>query len=889
MFNFRIIALMLTVCPLFLFSQERRVGGHLKTKDGKAVAYANVVLKGKEDRIITFKTSDADGNFMFSIPDSLDIESIMLEVRLLGYKTVRLPIKAHIFQSITLEEQAINLAEVKVRSRPQVTHHGDTIIYNVASFAKNEDRSIGDVLKRMPGIEVGENGEIKYNGKSISHFYIDGDDLLSDRYAIGSKTIPQGMVKNVEIMQNHQPIKVLQHKMPSEQVALNLTIKEEAKLKMTGQAKIGVGLPQQYDGEVNSILFNKKYKMLNVLKGNNIGEDLSSDFTAFNRSSALSALGNEHPDALLSTGTASMPALPTERYYFNRSGSVNANNLIHLKSGWQLKSIVQVWLDRSRLHYNSLNDLYLEQDTVHYSEQQNLIRYPFMMDFTLSAEANKKGYYLKDELRFSYSKNKTEAELLSNQLISNLKLKDKIRDFSNRLEYVPELKNKDILRFDWYSNYYSRPQWLTIQPGVHTDVLNDSLNYAATFQATHIPTWFNRLSLTYGLIKGIVKQQYTIGVLNEVQQLESALRLQQENGVESTFNESFDNRLKWNRHQLYTEANYAYKNGRLESTASLPLINQWINYRDPHLDFSGAQYRLLFNPSLQLKWTVNTEDYISANYAYRNQIGNINGIYSGLILTNYRTIQSNDADLQEKHSRNLGIQYHFQRSVMLLFMNIDLNWNKARANSMASSVVNNNISQTVLLPLHNNINTLEAHAEVSKYVFALGAVAKIRASWNTTRYNQIINQELLPYNNISFSLSPDIEARLWNLIAFQYRTTLTWISSKIVAKESAVALPSTHIRQYNQLAKLTCTPYKNLFISLSGNYQLTRQQQDLRYLFIDANFRLRLHRDSDLELNLTNLTNIKDYESYSLSANSFWYSRYALLGRMAVVKYTFNF
>ena len=49
-----------------------------------------------------------------------------------------------------------------------------TITYNVGSFAQKQDKTIGDVLKRMPGIDVANNGKIQYQGTDINKFYIEG-------------------------------------------------------------------------------------------------------------------------------------------------------------------------------------------------------------------------------------------------------------------------------------------------------------------------------------------------------------------------------------------------------------------------------------------------------------------------------------------------------------------------------------------------------------------------------------------------------------------------------------------------------------------------------------------------------------------------------------------
>lgn len=879
-------------CCTFTFAQQKQIQGSLKNRAGKAIAYASVMVKNERNHIVSFKTSDEKGDFVLLLPDTLTLYPVQLEIRHLGYKTINLPItdlkKNH---PIIMEEQAIDLSQVEVKSRPRIDRRGDTLSYQVNTFAKNEDRSIGDVLKRMPGIEVNDKGEIKYNGKSISNFYIDGDDLLNDRYAIGSKTIPHDMVKGVEIMQNHQPIKVLRQRVLSEAIALNLVIKEKAKLKLTGQAKIGFGAPHQYDSELNTVLFNKKYKMLNVLKANNIGDDLLADFTAFNQSSFLAAMDNGHPQALLSASTVAVPDLPKSRYYFNRSGSLNANNLVNLKNGIQLKSNINVLSDRNVLEYNSFTDLYLEDDTVRYSEQQKVFKNLFLTDIALSAEANKELYYFRNRLRVAYTVQPVPSALGTNEFHLEQQLKDHISDFSNHLEYVPILKNKNIIRAEWYTSYYKNFQRLAIWPGINEQVLNKDSTYALADQMVQTPSWFNKMSFAYGLVNRLIKQQYQIGLLTEMQQLKSALRLEQVDGRINPFEGSDDNNLRWTRNRLYTNATYEYKKERLEASFSIPLAWQIIRYQDHNFQTATHKRQFFVNPSLRLKVMTTVEDFISLNYSYNNKVGDINGVYRGAVLLNYRTLQSNDAALQEQSSHQAGASYNFQRSIIMLFLHGGINWNKATANAILSSQVTNNITQTVLLPLANNISTLSVYGGASKYIFALGTTAAIKASWNNSRFNQLLNGNLFPYTNSTFSLSPSMEARLWNTISLSYQATGTWMKSKAIPNEGISSLPEQKITLYDQSVQLNFAPYKNLFITVTGRQQFRQQQrQGLNYFFTDANARYRVNKwHADIEMDLINLADVKDYETYGISANMFYYSHYSLRGRMAVIKYTFSF
>lgn len=883
---------LLLLWVLHVTAQSHTIQGSLKTRDGKAVSHASITVRNTEGRIVAFKSSDAAGNFVMELPDAVQPDSLILYINHLGFAKVSIPLAADRSRyDIILDEKPIDLSEVEVKSRPRITSQGDTLSYEVSSFAKAEDRSIGDVLRRMPGMEVSESGQIKYNGQRISNFYIDGDDLLNDKYSIGTKTIPHAMVQKLEVLQNHQPVKVLRNKAFSDRVAINLVIKDEARLKLSGQAKLGVGLPHQYDGELNAILFNKKYKMLNVAKGNNVGDDLAADFTAFNFSDGLSAAGNSRPKGLLSPGTAGNPGLPKQRYYFNNSGSLNANNLVNLKSGLQLKVNVNGLIDDNELAYNSRSELYLDNDTIRYTERQDIGRTPFLSDIGFNAKVNQERYYLNHALKVAYSGETGASSLLGNGIELYQRLRNRIRDFSNTLEYVPALKSGSVIELYWYLNHYNQPQTLLIRPGINEGVLNEGAPFEYIHQFAETPTWFNRVAAAYRLTGGVIRQRYGLGVINEWQRLHSALRLAQMDGRKTTYSGSEDNDLHWNRHRLFMDGTYEFKRGNWEAALTVPLTFQQITYRDATFALDESERRLLFNPSFNMKMMTNVEDYLSLNYHYNQEMGNINGVFRGAVLANYRTIEANDANLQERDNHAVGLRYNFQRAIRMLFVNAGITYTKSMANTIASSIVSDTIARTVLLPFNNDVSSFSASGGLSKYVFVLGATASLKASWSSSRFNQLLNGEALPFNNRSVTVSPGVEARLFNKVSVTYSGTGTWTTSRLVNREATVQVEGRQIRRVDQSVGLTYAPLKNTFLRVDGRHQYTSQQQlaDIRYFFVDATIRHRLVRwRTDMELNLTNLANVTSYETYSLSANRLGYSHYRLRGRMAVLKCIVN-
>ena len=119
-------------------------------------------------------------------------------------------------------------SSVSVRAQ-KIRQNGDTLNYLVGAYQQQGDRVIGDVLKRMPGIEVADNGGIKYNGKSIKKFYVEEMDLLQGRYGLATNNINASDVATVQVLENHQPVKMLQGKELTDDVAINLKLKDSAK------------------------------------------------------------------------------------------------------------------------------------------------------------------------------------------------------------------------------------------------------------------------------------------------------------------------------------------------------------------------------------------------------------------------------------------------------------------------------------------------------------------------------------------------------------------------------------------------------------------------------------------------------------------------------------
>ena len=170
-----------------LFSQTV-ITGKIINRSSQPIAAVNIVITNKDElTVLAFSISDKNG--MYKINHSGRQDSVSIKLSCIGYANIVKTI-ANTSQIINaeLQEKITALPSVEVKARP-ISVAGDTVNYNVASFSTNPDRSIGDVIAKLPGFEVDANGGISYNGKAISNYYINGLDLLETRYGIANNNI----------------------------------------------------------------------------------------------------------------------------------------------------------------------------------------------------------------------------------------------------------------------------------------------------------------------------------------------------------------------------------------------------------------------------------------------------------------------------------------------------------------------------------------------------------------------------------------------------------------------------------------------------------------------------------------------------------------------------
>lgn len=872
--------------PLLCVFGQKQIKGKIIDVKGEPIAAVTLTLKMKDERILSFGFSTEKGLFNLTMPE-LNNE-VFLIATAIGYekKTITIAKSPEKDYEIVLHEGEINLKTVQIKNRPALVVNGDTLNYTTADFSNAQDRTIADVLKKLPGMQVEDDGKIKFNGKTISNLYINGDNMLNDRYNVGTK-IPHGAVSKVQVIEKDQPIKLLRKNNISQDVAINLVIKDEAKLDIMKEIGLGLGTPKKVDGNLTMMSFGKKIKFIYNITGNNIGSDPGIEITAHNGNN----YGNENnkPSNFLSTGTGGNPPLPQSRYLFNKSELINLNNFYKINQDLNAKVNFSYLYHQENQNINTSSDTYLNNgQTVSYSEaQQNkIIQQKLHADLNITG--NTDSYFLSNSFRVNYEPKRINSDVIINHAYADQVLKQKFFDVSNELNYRKKLKSSsNTINFYSYLNSTTQPESLKIRPGLNDSILNNGHPYAGLNQQLKIPTLFTDNYLSYGIANGRFTQYYKTGFSIQNQQFISDLYSVQHNGTDEVV-KNMNNDLNWLKSKIYTEATYEYSGQMLKATLNLPLGYNRIRYDDPDRELDKSLHRIFVNPSVNLCYKLGLENYVFADYSFNNKLGGIDEVYKGGVLKNYRSLFANDAPVSEQNNHHAGAEFKFKNSLQMFMFGISAGYEYTTFNTISSYILADNVQKKIVLPIKNQSSTWSFGVNGSKYLFDIRSTVNGSVNYSLNKFKQMQNGAFEPFRTSTISYTGGVESRLSSFLSWSYRGTFS-ITSNSGGNNTQVRI---NPKQLNQKSTLTTTAFKSLFISLSGEHRFTQQagQSDLSYLFADFNLRYVFVKfKTNLEFGVTNLTNIKKFETIDFSPNAQRLSSYRIPGRVMMIKSTFNF
>ena len=831
------------------------VSGTVVDKDSnEPLTGASVIVKGADGKIKKYATSKGDGGFAMSLPS---VAGCRLEVSMMSFAKQSIPLDSVSFPiTVQLEPGTTLLKEVTVKA-DRIREQGDTITYNVGSFAQQQDRSIGDVLKRMPGINVEQSGKIQYQGEDINKFYIEGSDLLGGKYGIATNGISHEDVGAVEVMENHQPMQVLSGISFSDKAAINLKLKNKAKATWSFHGDAGGGYSWQpdgaiWDGELFAMAVMPNFQNITTFKTNNIGEDLSAqatDFFASRRGTDLSRY--------VGVSLPGVPNLSRKRTLFNRSALVSTNALWKLGRG-EFKTQIDYSFNRITAEAANVTTYFLNDGNRVVTEDRNGVDRSHSLSGKFIYELNQKTAFINNTLKTNIDWDDVRlgvtGSLSNNQTAS-------LPDYyvGNDFKLIKRFNGKHLVTFISKNEWESLPQTLSVS-------INDG------FMRQHVKdhAFYTNESAAYAFSVKCITISLEGGVKGYVRTMRSELLdMPEEIPGETT------NVLNTNYFTVYATPKFEYWVRRVNFTLNAPVSFA-------HYTFDKAlanRSEVYFSPSLSMNWKPNNRFEMSVSGGTGRSPMDLNMIQPGYVMTNYRSFRRGIDDFYNSSSQRVSGRLSYKHTRRGIFANamVMQSWSH-RPYTLAQQLYGDYVVYSYT-DAESDGQMLMASGNIGKTLDFMRGSANINGSFSRNESHLISENTNVNSVGTSWSVGAKINGAPLRWFSFDYR--FEWASSRM----SMNGTNASWLGNMENELLLNIMPHRKWEWHISGEHyrnELTADQFKNVFL-LDTKVIFKLNKRLELSASLSNIFNQRTYNYTTYNQLTSFESQRWLRGRELLI------
>lgn len=851
----RLLAYMLCLIVTVSAVAQVNVSGTVVDKDSnEPLTGASVIVKGADGKIKKYATSKGDGSFAMSLPS---VSGCRLEVSMMSFAKKTIPLDSVSFPiTVYMEPGTTLLKEVTVKA-DRIREQGDTITYNVGSFAQQQDRSIGDVLKRMPGINVEQSGKIQYQGEDINKFYIEGSDLLGGKYGIATNGISHEDVGAVEVMENHQPMQVLSGISFSDKAAINLKLKNKAKATWSFHGDAGGGYSWQpagaiWDGELFAMAVMPNFQNITTFKTNNIGEDLSAqatDFFASRRGTDLSRY--------VGVSLPGVPNLSRKRTLFNRSALVSTNALWKLGRG-EFKTQIDYSFNRVTAEAANVTTYFLNDGNRVVTEDRNGIDRSHSLSGKFIYELNQKTAFINNTLKTNIDWDDVRlgvaGSMPNNQTAS-------LPDYyvGNDFKLIKRFNGKHLVTFISKNEWESLPQTLSV-----------SMNEALMRQQVKNHAFYTNESAAYAFsVKGI-----TISLEGGVKGYVRTMRSELPDMPEVIPGET-TNVLNTNYFTVYATPKFEYWVKRVNFSLNAPVSFA-------HYTFDKAlanRSEVYFSPSLSMNWKPNNRFSMSVSGGTGRSPMDLNMIQPGYVMTNYRSFRRGVDDFYNSSSQRVTGRLSYKHTCRGIFANAMVlqSWSH-RPYTLAQQLYGDYVVYSYT-DAKSDGQMLMASGNIGKTLDFMRGSANINGSFSRNESHLISENTNVNSVGTSWSVGAKINGAPLRWFSFDYR--FEWASSRM----SMNGINASWLGNMENELLLNIMPHKKWEWHISGEYyrnELTSDQFKNVFL-LDTKVIYKLTKRLELSASLSNIFNQRTYNYTTYNQLTSFESQRWLRGRELLI------
>ena len=272
-----ILTMLLAIFAMASFAQERLISGAIIDRDTKdPVEQVTIQLLKADSTYVSGAISNEKGLFHLNAPAN---GKYLLKISSVGYKTTvkRVQIaddKNLAMGNVVLGADAIMLKGAVVTAMAQkVNLKEDTFVYNSAAYRTPEGSVVEELVKRLPGAEVSDDGTIKINGKEVKKILVDGKEFMTGDTKTALKNLPTSIIDKIKAYDEKSDLsKVTGIDDGEEQTVLDFGVKKGMNKGMISNIDLGVGNKSRYNMRGMGAYFNDNNRFMLFANANNTSD-----------------------------------------------------------------------------------------------------------------------------------------------------------------------------------------------------------------------------------------------------------------------------------------------------------------------------------------------------------------------------------------------------------------------------------------------------------------------------------------------------------------------------------------------------------------------------------------------------------------------------------------
>lgn len=736
-----------------------KMQGIVKDSIGQPLELANVIAINQSTQALeSYSITSTDGKYKLGLSKA---SVYTIQVSYIGMKTISKVMNtaaSDIDKDFTLyQENALD--EIELTYEMPVTVKGDTIVYNADSFKNGTERKLEDILEKLPGVEVTDDGEIEVEGRIVSKVMVDGKDFFDGDSKIATKNIPSNAVDKVEVLKNYAEVSQLRGVTNNQDnVAINIKLKSGKKRFWFGNVTAGIGDSDNeslYLVQPKLFYYSPEYSINLIADLNNVGE------IAFNRRDFNNFTGgfrapSNSSGTNLNLGDNTLGFLNLQN---NRAKDINtkfgaANFSYSPKktldlSGFAILTSSRVEIEQNTFkRYTNPNFNIPDETTQSQTNQKSDLGLLKLSAKYIPDSNNQLDYEIlgrltkEDQLQLfnssvlgSTNQNEQATPYSVNQNFNYYYTLDEKNIFALEAQHL--IKNEDPFYnavLEDKDNYENTALALGLDPSqTNYDTVQEKMIFSNQLDAKldywHIISPKSDLNFTFGSI--LSKQEFDSDFY---QYLDSGSIFDPTPVINDGYK---TNDVSYLFTDIYLGTHFRLRTGKF--TISPGLSTHLYKATNTQLDkkYTDDFFRVL--PDLNVRLQLKKSEQLILNYRMRTQFTDVTQLARALVLNNYNTIYSGNQELESALSHNINLAYYsfnlFNYTNVFGNISYTQNVNRIRTTSIfePGSVV------SVRSPFNSQFadESLTANGRIQR---TFGKVrGTLRGNFTYSKFNQFIN------------------------------------------------------------------------------------------------------------------------------------------------------